>query len=65
MCVKYFVLIFWWLTIFNKCIFEVANVGRSLAFIERDGFYRYFVMAWTQWYSLLIGHVKMSNNLCT
>ena len=35
-----FVLIIWWLTIFNKCIFDVANVGRSLAFIERDGFYR-------------------------
>ena len=33
MCVKYFVLIIWWLTIFNKCIFDVANVGRSLAFI--------------------------------
>ena len=27
MCVKYFVLIIWWLTIFNKCIFDVANVG--------------------------------------
>ena len=39
-CVKYFVLIIWWLTIFNKCIFDVANVGRSLAFIGRDGFYR-------------------------
>ena len=26
--VKYFVLIIWWLTIFNKCIFDVANVGR-------------------------------------
>ena len=32
-CVKYFVLIIWWLKIFNKCIFDVANVGR------RDGFY--------------------------
>ena len=40
MCVKYFVLIILWLTIFNKCIFDVANVGRSLAFIGRDGFYR-------------------------
>ena len=40
MCVKYFVLIIWWLTIFNKCIFDVSNVGRSLAFIGRDGFYR-------------------------
>ena len=39
-CVKYFVLIMWWLTIFNKCIFDVANVGRSLAFIWRDGFYK-------------------------
>ena len=39
-CVKYFVLIIWRLTIFNKCIFDVANVGRSLAFIGRDGFYR-------------------------
>ena len=39
-CVKYFVLIIWWLKIFNKCIFDVANVGRSLAFIGRDGFYR-------------------------
>ena len=28
-CLKYFVLIIWWLTIFNKCIFDVANVGRS------------------------------------
>ena len=37
---KYFVLIIWWLTIFNKCIFDVANVGRSLAFIGRDGFYK-------------------------
>ena len=36
----YFVLIIWWLTIFNKCIFDVANVGRSLAFIGRDGFYK-------------------------
>ena len=25
---------------FNKCIFDFANVGRSLAFIGRDGFYR-------------------------
>ena len=40
LCVKYFVWIIWWLTIFNKCIFDVANVGRSLAFIGRDGFYR-------------------------
>ena len=32
-CVKYFVLIIWWLTILNKFIFDVANVGRSLAFI--------------------------------
>ena len=40
MCLKYFVLIIWWLTIFNKCIFDVANVGRSLAFIGRDGFYK-------------------------
>ena len=40
-CVKYFVLIIWWLTIFNKCIFDVAKyVGRSLAFIGKDGFYR-------------------------
>ena len=39
-CVKYFVLIIWWLTIFNNCIFDVANVGRSLAFTGRDGFYR-------------------------
>ena len=39
-CVKYFVLIIWWLTIFNKCIFDVTNAGRSLAFIGRDGFYR-------------------------
>ena len=39
-CLKYFVLIIWWLTIFNKCIFDVANVGRSLAFIGKDGFYR-------------------------
>ena len=39
-CVKYFVLIIWWLTIFNKCIFDVANVGRSLASIGRDGFYK-------------------------
>ena len=38
-CVKYFIMIIWWLTIFNKCIFDVANVGRSLAFIGRDGFY--------------------------
>ena len=38
--VKYFVLIIWWLTIFNKCIFDVENVGRSLAFIGKDGFYR-------------------------
>ena len=30
MCVKYFVLIIWWLTIFNKCIFYVANVGTLL-----------------------------------
>ena len=37
---KYFVLIIWWLTIFNKCIFDVVNVGRSLAFIGRDGFYK-------------------------
>ena len=37
---KYFVLIIWWLTIFNKCICDVSNVGRSLAFIGRDGFYR-------------------------
>ena len=37
-CVKYLLLIIWWLTIFNKCIFDVANVGRSLAFIGRDGF---------------------------
>ena len=40
MCVKYFVLLIWWMKIFNKCIFDVANVGRSLAFIGRDGFYR-------------------------
>ena len=40
MCVKYFVLIIWWLTISNKCIFDVVNVGRSLAFIGRDFFYR-------------------------
>ena len=40
MCVKYFVLIIWWLTIFNKYIFDVANVGRSLAFIGRYCFYR-------------------------
>ena len=33
LCVKYFVFIIWWLTIFNKCLFDVANVGRSLAFI--------------------------------
>ena len=39
-CVKYFFLIIWWLTIFNKCIFDVANVGMSLAFIGRDGFYK-------------------------
>ena len=39
-CVKYFVVIIWWLTIFNKCKFDVANVGRSLAFIGRDGFYK-------------------------
>ena len=43
---KYFVLIIWWLTIFYQCIFDVANVGRSLAFVGRDGFYieagRYF-----------------------
>ena len=26
--------------IFDKCIFDVANVGRSLAFIGRDVFYR-------------------------
>ena len=39
-CVKYFVLIIWWLKIFNNCIFYVANVGRSLAFIGRDGFYK-------------------------
>ena len=31
--------------IFNKWLFDVANVGRSLALIRRDGFYkigRYF-----------------------
>ena len=30
---KYFVLIIWWLTIFNKCICDIANValvGHSL-----------------------------------
>ena len=38
--VNYFVLIIWYLTIFNKCIFDVANIGRSLAFIGRYGFYK-------------------------
>ena len=44
-CVKYFFLIIWWLKIFNKCIFDVANVGRSLAFIGGDGFYK-SIKAW-------------------
>ena len=39
-CVKYLFLIVWWLTIFDKSIFDVANVGRSLAFIGKDGFYK-------------------------
>ena len=38
--VNYFVLIIWELTIFNKCVFDVANVGRSIGFIGRDGFYK-------------------------
>ena len=37
-CVKYFVSIIWWLTIFNKCLFDVANVGRSLAFYRERWF---------------------------
>ena len=39
MCVRCFVVIIWWLKMFNQFIFDVANVGRSLAFIGRDGFY--------------------------
>ena len=38
-CVRCFVVIIWWLKMFNQFIFDVANVGRSLAFIGRDGFY--------------------------
>ena len=43
MCVKYFVLIIWWLTIFKKCVFDVSNVGRSLAFINNLRTAKYFL----------------------